>query len=541
MQEKGKVQRKCARITIYMIISILPWFIIFVIANALELKNKATGDIKIVNYEKKEYKSPVDHTKFKELKKDFKSPTEVTEACVSCHNKRHTEVMANAHWTWDRKRVRANGDTIRSGKRNVINNFCIATNSNTWKCTSCHIGYGYDGKDFDFTDYKKIDCLACHDTTGAYEKEPLGSGFPVDEKQSYANKTYFPPNYNYIATNVGKPDIENCGKCHFYGGGGNNVKHGDLSSDLYHADKDMDVHMDEHGNDMTCVDCHDTENHNMSGKLYSVSSINENRLSCEKCHEGDVHTNKTLNRHSNKIACQTCHIPEYAKGVATNTDWDWSTAGKLDESGHPIKEHDSIGNITYKTAKGTYKWGTNLEPEYMWFNGTAEQTVFGDIIEDTSKTVQLNKLFGSHDDGISKIIPVKVHRGKQIFDPVNKMLILPHIYGHDSTAYHHGLNWDISSKVGMEYAGLPYSGQYSFINTEMYWPLNHMVSPTKDALKCIDCHSKDSRLAELDGFYMPGRDRNALMDIVGVLLIMGAFGGVLIHAVIRFIRKKHIV
>ena len=68
-----------------------------------------------------------------------------------------------------------------------------------------------------------------------------------------------------------------------------------------------------------------------------------------------------------------------------------------------------------------------------------------------------------------------------------------------------------------------------------------MVAPTSQSLKCIDCHSKNSVLAGLNGFYMPGRDRSVLMDLIGVILIMGAFGGVIIHAVFRFLRKKHII
>ena len=538
MQENVSIKKKFSKFLIYLIIMIIPWIAIFSISNFIENENEPIGEIKIVNYEKTDYQAPVDHSEFEELQKEFTDPSEVTEACVSCHNKRHTEVMSNAHWSWDRERVRANGDTVRSGKRNVVNNFCIATNTNTWKCTSCHIGYGYDDKDFDFTDYRRIDCLVCHDTTGAYEKEPLGSGYPVKEKQSYADKTYFPPNYNYIATHVGKPDIENCGKCHFFGGGGNNVKHGDLSSDLYHADKDMDVHMDEYGNDMTCIDCHETENHDMQGKIVSVSSMSDSRLSCEKCHEGDVHENNTLNRHSNKVSCQTCHIPVYAKGVPTKMSWDWSTSGKLDKSGKTISEHDSLGNVTYKTPKGTFVWESNVTPEYAWFNGTAEQYVYGDTIKDTTEVLKIVEIFGSYEDGLSKIVPVKIHRGKQIFDPVNKMLITPHVYGHDSTAYKVGLDWDLSAKTGMDYAGLPYSGKYSFISTEAYWPLNHMVSPTKNALKCIDCHSKDGRLENLGGFYMPGRDSSSLLDILGVLLIFGAFGGVIIHGGIRFMKRK---
>jgi len=541
MLNKNNVKRKWNRILKYSIVIILPWIFIFVIANRLEKYNKASDYIKIVNYNDKEHIVPVDHGEFEELQKEFTSPIEITKACVACHNKRHLEIMSNSHWTWDRERVRENGDTIRSGKRNVINNFCIATNTNTWKCSSCHIGYGYKGDDFDFSDYTKIDCLICHDLSGAYEKEPLGSGFPVEEKQVYSDKTYFPPNYNYIASNVGSPSRKNCGKCHFFGGGGDNVKHGDLSTDLYFPDKKMDVHMSvgEDGNDMTCVDCHKTENHQMLGKLYSLSSENKGRLFCTECHEGDVHQNGILNRHNNKIACQTCHIPEYAKGIPTKMIWDWSTSGRLDSVGHKITEHDKMGNATYKTPKGTFVWDTHVKPEYMWFNGTGENMVYGDFIKDTLQILKINELYGSHDDPKAQIIPVKVHRGKQIFDPINQILIVPHIYGHDSTAYKVGLDWDLASKIGMEEAGLPYSGKYSFISTEMYWPINHMVSPIEDALKCIDCHSQDGRLSNLDGFYMPGRDRSKALDFLGILLIFGSIGGVIIHGGIRYKRGKN--
>jgi hypothetical protein len=41
-----------------------------------------------------------------------------------------------------------------------------------------------------------------------------------------------------------------------------------------------------------------------------------------------------LNRHTSKLACQTCHIPEFARGgIATKMSWDWSTAGQRDANG----------------------------------------------------------------------------------------------------------------------------------------------------------------------------------------------------------------
>jgi hypothetical protein len=45
---------------------------------------------------------PVDHTQFEILQQAFKTPQDVTEACISCHNQRHIEVMNSPHWNWER-------------------------------------------------------------------------------------------------------------------------------------------------------------------------------------------------------------------------------------------------------------------------------------------------------------------------------------------------------------------------------------------------------------------------------------------------------
>ena len=51
---------------------------------------------------------------------------------------------------------------------------------------------------------------------------------------------------------------ENCGKCHFDGGGGNGVKHGDLDESLYFPQRTLDVHMGGKHN-LQCSDCHVTQ------------------------------------------------------------------------------------------------------------------------------------------------------------------------------------------------------------------------------------------------------------------------------------------
>jgi len=86
----------------------------------------------------------------------------------------------------------------------------------------------------------------------------------------------------------------------------------------------------------------------------------------------------------------------------------------------------------------------------------------------------------------------------------------------------------------MKRLGLPYSGEYGFIQTVMYWPLNHMVAPKDKSVSCAECHTRNNgRLVNLTGFYLPGRDRNNLLDFFGRWLIILSIAGVIIHNTLR--------
>ena len=277
----------------------------------------------------------VDHSGFEILQKEFRNPKEVTAACLTCHNKRDEEVMQTAHWTWEREVVAEDSSIVLVGKKHVHNNFCTGAMGNNGSCMRCHIGYGWEDKDFDFHDPTNIDCLVCHDKSDTYKKQQGMAGWPATEKT--ATKEFPVPDYNLVAQSVGYPDRDNCGVCHFFGGGGNNVKHGDLEAALYHTTTEVDVHMGEDGLNMVCVDCHKTVRHNIPGRCYSVSGDNTNRLTCESCHSDAPHNDRILDYHNHKVACQTCHIPVYAKVNGTTMYWDWFAAGRRDEFGNPIK------------------------------------------------------------------------------------------------------------------------------------------------------------------------------------------------------------
>jgi len=100
----------------------------------------------------------------------------------------------------------------------------------------------------------------------------------------------------------------------------------------------------------------------------------------------------------------------------------------------------------------------------------------------------LNKLNGNISGSESKISPFKVMRGKQPYDAVNNYLIVPKLYGEDG--YWKTFDWEKASALGMEKINLEFSGTVGFVETEMYWPINHMVMSSDNALNCTNCHGK---------------------------------------------------
>jgi octaheme c-type cytochrome (tetrathionate reductase family) len=469
----------------------------------------------------------VDHSQFSQLKRRFSEPQQVTEACIACHNERHKEVMRSSHWNWERGEYIEGRGVRYVGKKNLLNNFCIGVAGSRQSCDRCHVGYGWGDAGFDFKNPRNVDCLACHDNSGTYAKAAGGAGNP-DPSADLAN----------VAQHVGRPQRTNCGACHFFGGGGNNVKHGDLEMALIDTTRDVDVHMGSNGADMSCVDCHSAVRHEMKGKLYSISSMNRNRVLCEDCHTQTPHKEDILNEHTVKVACQTCHVPTYAKVNSTKLRWDWSTAGQL-RDGKPYEEKDALGDDTYMSIKGSFRWGRNLKPEYVWFNGTATHYLLGDKV--TTTPVHINRLFGSYDDPEAKIVPVKIHRARQPFDEGNRTLVQPKLAGlkDGDGALWRDFDWQRSAREGMALVNLPYSEKLGFVETEMVWPINHMVAPKGQAVACAECHTRDgSRLAGLTNFYLPGRDRSRSVDLIGTLGIglALAFSGV--HALARVVSGR---
>ncbi|WP_311950819.1 hypothetical protein [Halomonas piscis] len=196
-------------------------------------------------------------------------------------------------------------------------------------------------------------------------------------------------------------------------------------------------------------------------------------------------------------------------------------------------------DLEYLSTKGNFRHDENVVPEYRWFDGDVRYTLRTDPLDDSQQPIEINSLKGSHEDPDSRIWPFKIMQGKQPYDPINKHLLVNHVYSaDDDTALWTNFDWAKALKAGTEYADQPYSGEFNFVETRMHWPITHMVAPSEDALACSECHSRNGRLAALSDFYLPARDRSIWLDRLGWSAALLVLAGSLTHAGGRIVTRR---
>ena len=435
----------------------------------------------------------VDHSDF--VKGPFTKGQDVTKQCLECHDKQTADFMKTAHWKWTGTPNHVKGmekSTKEFGKKNMTNNYCTTVFGGPdgivhESCSKCHAGYGWTRSKFDFNDKTRVDCLICHSQKGNYARAAVGAD--VDTKAMEKGSM----NLELAAKSVGKPSLKNCGDCHFYGGGGDNVKSPGLDSTLLAADKNRDVHMaskEKGGAGLMCQDCHKTKDHAIAGRS-SMMAHYVAKVECTDCHSGAKaphlkSKNKAiLDKHTASVACQTCHIPAISKGQATKVGWWWADVGKKIE---PKEEFDQE---TFAKKKGTFKWNMNYVPTYAWYNGKIERYMQGDKIKDPSKPVTMTKPAGDIKDKTAKIYPYKFYQGSQPMDAKFKYLNSFQQYKELWDHY----DWEKALVNGAKSPeGLPYSGKFQFVQTQSWLSAPHEVAPKEQALQCGECHMGAKRM-----------------------------------------------
>ena len=427
---------------------------------------------------------------------------EGTESCLMCHAEEGLQALQMGHFKWEGKTDRIVGLEGQShGKNDLLNNFCIAIPSNEGRCTQCHAGIGYKDDTFNFEDPNNVDCLVCHDQSGTYKKAPKTAGAPVPGID-----------LNAVARSIAlgsEPTRKACTNCHANAGGGDNIKHGDISMSMISTTREYDVHMGTDGGDMLCVACHGANHDPKSGDVnhgnagMSLHSVNEGEMKqCADCHgsQQSIHAGTTAEDMlkegwHERLACQVCHIPAIARKTSTKTEWYWADAGK-DVS--PIPIDPETGRATYNKMKGTFVWENNVRPVLRYSNGKWARKVIGANDTYSSEPIELAVPQGSYADPDAMIYPFKKMIGNQPVDTVNKLILSPHLFGMAGgpNPYWAKYDWNLALADGAAYTNRPYSGTYGFASTEMLLSVNHEVAPKEQALGygpipdgCADCHT----------------------------------------------------
>ncbi|NHA13724.1 tetrathionate reductase family octaheme c-type cytochrome [Thioalkalivibrio sp. XN279] len=424
-------------------------------------------------------------------------------ACLACHGKIGDDILTTGHWKWEGVAAGIEGfEAGIHGKTDIINNFCVAVPTNEGRCTQCHIGYDWKDDTYDFGNAKLIDCFACHDQTGTYSKAPPAAGRPpaTVDLQAVAQS---------VGENNGVPTRKACLFCHQNAGGGDNVKHGDLSSDLIATTREYDVHMGVDGGDLNCGACHDVKrdldgnllSHGIGGMPYH--SVDEGVMrQCDDCHSPSVHVGTSVeaifNSHE-RLACQACHIPAISRKLPTKTEWYWADAGQDID---PIPIDADTGKPAYDKMKGSFNWELNVRPTLRFYDGKWIKSLIGENDTVASLPSEDGKVYlggpaADYTNPDAKIYPFKKLIGNQPADANNGTILVPHLFGTAGgpNPYWGAYDWNLALQDGADRTGQPYTGEFEFVDTVSYWAVNHEVAPAADALgqggNCGDCHFSD--------------------------------------------------
>jgi hypothetical protein len=350
------------------------------------------------------------------------STYEGTKTCLACHTEEAEKAHDLVHYRWQ-------GDSSESiglvagdpGKLNGINDFCIypdinwigkLTNTNGAKvdggCAKCHVGLGAKpAADPTRDQLENIDCLICHSDTYKRRVAETSDGFrfvPDAENMTVS--------ILQAALDITLPSKDSCLNCHTKAGGGNNFKRGDIEE--YHRDppRSFDVHMasqDKGGAGLGCLDCHTAMDHKIAGRGSDLRPRElPDQVACTNCHTPEH--NEDIAKHTARVNCTVCHIPVFAKAAATDMDRDWSQPGDL------------------VAAKGLYEphhaKGTDVIPEYKFFNGLSYFYQFGDpVLPEENGRVVMSAPEGKITDSGAKIHAFKHHLATQPVEPNNGRLL----------------------------------------------------------------------------------------------------------------------
>lgn len=461
--------------------------------------------------------------------------------CVACHENEAIEMHGSVHYQQSGDAINLTNDITpfsanglqRAGERGDgaigINTYCGAhENSPRFTCAGCHVGNGrFPSAELPtpepdrLAELSNIDCLMCHQET--YKRFPTGQFEPLEIVAIGADGNPDPSLPPIVRTeSMGIPIIDPvtqdflfepadsnstlvklggsplmgdrvtaaqtvhattrkaCLNCHAKAGGGDGTKRGDMSSALIDPEPHIDIHMSSNGQNLVCADCHSVGNHRMRGRGLDLRpNDTPEQFNCESCHDQPPHEDSTLNSHTERVACQTCHIPTYGKGVPTEVNRDWEdphySAAACNGRGGWLPREDKA---------------SDLIPSYQWFDGTSQVYVLGEdlsnypatTLDDGSQAITLGVPNGSVNGTGSKIYPMKEHTSKSAVHLASNTLI-----AHSTFEFFRTGSFSAAVESALQQTERD-GDRYEVAQVHTFQTINHGVEGSDAALDCGSCH-----------------------------------------------------
>ena len=390
------------------------------------------------------------------------------ETCEECHPGTTKAFLDTVHWKHASKVTNVDGLDPKQeyGMKNRIYVMCngndivnnlkeIPKSPETGKtkfsgCNSCHPGnhlsdVGSSGAEAE----KAIDCLVCHSSDYDFrQRKPF--------KDDQGRVVMGQDRSTKAALAISKPTVKNCMVCHEAAGGGVIIKRG------FSFTKETDVHA---AKGMVCVDCHSAKNHKIPTGTDPNNWANDGVfVSCAdtSCHGSKPHKEADLNRHSSRIACQTCHIPRTGGAYAKDfTVWEQ-------------------GSDKFYEPTTLKKEANETTPVYAWYNGRV------------ANTPHFIGPKGSRKDSKSKITPFKIFQGKAFYDKKTGDLLSMDFAPPMATGNTRAGVESAARTMGMKEPAAVAKNAVPGWQT-IYFGSNHLVTKNK-SLNCANCHAPNGVL-----------------------------------------------
>jgi len=180
------------------------------------------------------------------------------------------------------------------------------------------------------------------------------------------------------------------------------------------------------------------------------------------------------------VACQTCHIPTYARNAADSTETEATEMHR-----------------TWVTATGTGPFHpevtlqNDLIPSYRFWDGRNDNLNLGDIavLDAATGRYPTSRLLGDIEGDGSKIWPFKVKTAEQ-----PRVISTGGLLALDTSVYYATGDATAAIESGLGNMGLPVDEPYDWVITQAVQALNHQVAPASSALSCDDCHESTARM-----------------------------------------------